>query len=43
MRFASFGVLENDERTRRFLGVEIGTGYAEVSGDIVSSARIDSS
>lgn len=30
-RFASFGVLENDERTRRFLGVEIGKGYSAVS------------
>ncbi|GAA5873247.1 hypothetical protein JCM8547_008612 [Rhodosporidiobolus lusitaniae] len=29
-RYASFGVLENDERTRRFLGIEIGTGYDEM-------------
>ncbi|GAA5993206.1 hypothetical protein JCM10908_004505 [Rhodotorula pacifica] len=29
-RYASFGVLENDEKTRRFLGVEIGQGYAEL-------------
>jgi hypothetical protein len=29
-RYATFGVLENDEKTRRFLGIEIGTGYDEV-------------
>ncbi|GAA5904601.1 hypothetical protein JCM6882_004918 [Rhodosporidiobolus microsporus] len=29
-RYASFGVLENDEKTRRFLGIEIGTGYDEM-------------
>ncbi|GAA5877526.1 hypothetical protein JCM3774_005896 [Rhodotorula dairenensis] len=29
-RYASFGVLENDEKTRRFLGVEVGQGYAEL-------------
>lgn len=30
-RYASFGVLENDDQTRRFLGVEIGQGYDQVS------------
>lgn len=30
-RYASFAVLENDEKTRRFLGIEIGQGYDEVS------------
>ncbi|BGP20052.1 hypothetical protein JCM10213_003564 [Rhodosporidiobolus nylandii] len=29
-RYASFGVLENDERTRRFLGIEVGAGYDEM-------------
>ncbi|GAA5984960.1 hypothetical protein JCM11641_005598 [Rhodosporidiobolus odoratus] len=29
-RYASFGVLENDEKTRRFLGIEIGAGYGEL-------------
>ncbi|GAA5969209.1 hypothetical protein JCM8115_004318 [Rhodotorula mucilaginosa] len=29
-RYASFGVLENDEKTRRFLGIEVGQGYAEL-------------
>jgi len=29
-RYASFGVLENDEKSRRFLGVEIGHGYDSV-------------
>ncbi|KAL8286597.1 hypothetical protein RQP46_004125 [Phenoliferia psychrophenolica] len=26
-RYASFGVLENDEKSRRFLGIELGSGY----------------
>ncbi|GAA5998966.1 HVSL domain-containing protein [Rhodotorula paludigena] len=29
-RYASFGVLENDDKTRRFLGVEIGQGYDQL-------------
>ncbi|BGP27613.1 UPF0406 family protein [Rhodotorula toruloides] len=29
-RYASFVVLENDQRTRRFLGIEIGQGYDEM-------------
>ncbi|GAA6037567.1 hypothetical protein JCM8097_006117 [Rhodosporidiobolus ruineniae] len=29
-RYASFGVLENDEQTRRFLGIEIGPGYSSL-------------
>lgn len=29
-RYASFGILENDEKTRRFLGIEVGQGYTEL-------------
>ncbi|GAA5844300.1 hypothetical protein JCM9279_001760 [Rhodotorula babjevae] len=29
-RYASFGVLENDDKSRRFLGVEIGHGYDQL-------------
>lgn len=29
-RYASFGVLENDEKNRRFLGIELGAGYDQV-------------
>lgn len=36
--FASFAILDNDEKTRSFLAVEIGAGHAEVS---VYSASID--
>ncbi|KAK4047335.1 poly(U)-specific 3'-to-5' RNA exonuclease [Microbotryomycetes sp. JL201] len=28
--FASFGWLENDDKTRRFLGVEVGSGYQQL-------------
>ncbi|GAA5821142.1 hypothetical protein JCM11251_001982 [Rhodosporidiobolus azoricus] len=29
-RYATFGILENDEKTRRFLGIEIGAGYDDM-------------
>jgi hypothetical protein len=30
-RYATFSWLENDDKTRRFLGIEIGQGYDAVS------------
>ncbi|GAA6010626.1 hypothetical protein JCM11491_002999 [Sporobolomyces phaffii] len=33
-RYASFGMLENDEKTRKFLAVEIGQGYQQLK-DVV--------
>ncbi|KAM0755846.1 hypothetical protein T439DRAFT_376136 [Meredithblackwellia eburnea MCA 4105] len=30
-RYATFGVLENDDRTRRFAGVELGFGWSEMN------------
>ncbi|GAA5958309.1 hypothetical protein JCM3765_004787 [Sporobolomyces pararoseus] len=31
-RYATFGMLENDEKSRRFLAIEIGQGYEELQG-----------
>ncbi|GAA5875878.1 hypothetical protein JCM1840_002962 [Sporobolomyces johnsonii] len=39
-RYAAFGVLENDERTRRFLGIEVGEGYDQLKALV---ARLDAS
>lgn len=37
-RYASFGMLENDEKNRRFLAIEIGQGYEQVRSLVLSYA-----
>ncbi|GAA5906061.1 HVSL domain-containing protein [Sporobolomyces salmoneus] len=39
-RYSSFGMLENDEKTRRFLAIEIGQGYQELK-DIVKKLDVE--
>ena len=39
-RYASFGVLENDDKSRRFLGVEIGHGYDQVRSRSLCPASV---
>lgn len=35
--FSAFAAFDNDERTRAFLGVEIGAGHTEVKRDLCSN------
>ncbi|KAK4704636.1 U6 snRNA phosphodiesterase, partial [Phenoliferia sp. Uapishka_3] len=37
--YASFGVLENDEKTRRFLGIELGAGYDSMNNIVKALDR----
>jgi len=37
-RYATFGMLENDEKNRRFLAIEIGQGYEQVRSLVLSYA-----
>ncbi|GAA5903069.1 hypothetical protein JCM5296_001729 [Sporobolomyces johnsonii] len=39
-RYAAFGMLENDERTRRFLAIEVGEGYDQLKALV---KRLDAS